>query len=143
MSNIKTRRKNRRKKRMAAARRVRRQDSEPPKMSAVILELAEPLLEEHGTDPKRVESIVALTIVAWNKSLLPADKQDDVVRDAVNKIVPADGEAELVGAVIYMLELIEDRRKKLYPSVRKLVVDYDLHASEDNISLNIASMEIP
>lgn len=143
MSNIKTRRKNRRKKRMASARRAHRQDSEPTKMSAVILELAEPLFDDHRANSKRVESIIALTIVAWNKSLLPADKQDDVVRDAVNKIVPADGEAELVGTVVHMLELIEDRRKKLFPNVRKLVVDYDLHVSEDSISLNIASMDIP
>ncbi len=143
MSNIKTRRKNRRKKRMASARRARRQDSEPTKMSAVILELAEPLFDDHRANPKRVESIIALTIVAWNKSLLPADEQDDVVREAVNKIVPADGEAEMVGTIVHMLELIEDRRKKLFPNVRKLVVNYDLHVSEDSISLDIASLDMP
>ena len=112
-------------------------------MSAVILELAEPLFDDHRANPKRVESIIALTIVAWNKSLLPADEQDDVVREAVNKIVPADGEAEMVGTIVHMLELIEDRRKKLFPNVRKLVVNYDLHVSEDSISLDIASLDMP
>lgn len=140
MSKMKNRLKNKRKKRLA--KRAGRRNSEP-KMSAVILKLAEPLLENHGTDSKRVESIIALTIVAWNKSLLPADKQDDVLKDAVNKIVPADGEAEVVGTVVYMLELIEARRKKLFPGLRKLVANYDLHVSEGSISLNIASMEIP
>ena len=139
MSKMRNRRKNKRKKRLA--KRAGRRNSEP-KMSAVILKLAEPLLEKHGTDPKRVKSIIALTIVAWNKSLLPADKQDDVLKDAVNKIVPADGDAEVVGTVVHILELIETRRKKLFPGIRKLVANYDLHVSEDSISLDVASVEM-
>jgi hypothetical protein len=140
MSKISNRRKHKRKKR--PAKRAGRGNSEL-KMSAVILELAEPLLEDHGTDSQRVEAIIVLTIVAWNKSLLPADKQDDVLKDAVNTIVPANGDAEVVGTVVYMLDLIEARRKKLYPGLRKLVANYDLDVSEGRISLNIASMEIP
>ena len=57
-----------------------------------------------------MESIIALTIAACNKSLLPADKQDEMEKDIVNTIVPADGDAELVGAAIYMMELTEERR---------------------------------
>ena len=112
-------------------------------MSAVILKLAEPLLQKYGADPKRAEAIIALTVVAWNKSLFPADKQVDLEKDIVNALVPVDGDAESIGASIYMMELIEERRKKLFPNLRKLVVHYDFCTSDGSISLNVASATIP
>jgi hypothetical protein len=40
-------------------------------MSAVVLQLAEPLLKQHGKTPQRSEAIIMLTIAAWNKSMFP------------------------------------------------------------------------
>jgi hypothetical protein len=112
-------------------------------MSAVILKLAEPLLKKYGDDSTRTEAIIALTIAAWNKSLLPEDEQDNVEKEIVDSVVPPDGEAELVGATIYMMEVIEERRKKLFPNLRKLIATYDLRVSDGSITLNVASTTIP
>jgi len=45
------------------------------KMSAVILQLAEPLMKQHGTTAERAEGLLMLTIAGWNKSMFPPDKQ--------------------------------------------------------------------
>ena len=44
------------------------------RMSAVILQVAEPLLKQHGKTPQRAEAIIMLTIAGWNKSMFPPDK---------------------------------------------------------------------
>ena len=41
------------------------------KMSAVIVQLAEPLLKQHATNAKRAETIISLTVAAWNSSMFP------------------------------------------------------------------------
>jgi hypothetical protein len=78
------------------------------KMSAVILKLAEPLIARCGTSAERAEAAIVLTIAAWNKSLLPADKQGGVEREIIDKLVPPGGSAETVGAIVEMMELIDD-----------------------------------
>jgi hypothetical protein len=64
------------------------------RMSAVILQLAEPLLKQHGKTPQRAEAIIMLTIAAWNKSMFPPDKQPLIEKDLINSFVPKDGNAE-------------------------------------------------
>jgi hypothetical protein len=64
------------------------------------------------------------------------------LRFFVDSIVPVDGSAESAGTAIYILGLIEERRKKLFPDIRKIIAHYDCHASEGNITLNIASAAI-
>ncbi|WP_157067264.1 hypothetical protein, partial [Desulfosarcina cetonica] len=41
------------------------------KMSEVILKLAEPLLTKFPDDEKRIETIISLTVIEWNKLMLP------------------------------------------------------------------------
>ncbi len=51
------------------------------KMSAVILQLAEPLIRKHGKTVERAEAIIMLTIAGWNKSMFPTDKQPIIEKD--------------------------------------------------------------
>ena len=43
------------------------------KMSAVVLQLAEPLMKQHGSTPERAVAIIMLAIGGWNKSMFPPD----------------------------------------------------------------------
>jgi hypothetical protein len=112
-------------------------------MSAVILKLAEPLLKKYGTDPKHAESIIILSIAAWNKAMLPADKQGGFEKDIIDAAVPLNGEAEAVAAAIEVMELIEDRRKQQFPDLRVVVANYDLQLSGGRLTLNVGSAPIP
>jgi hypothetical protein len=112
-------------------------------MSAVIAELAEPLLKEHGKTAERAEAIIALAIAAWNKSMFPPDKQAVIEKDLIDSFVPKDGSAEAIGGALYIMETLEARRNKLFPDLRKIIVDYDLEFSGRGLTLNVTSAPIP
>jgi hypothetical protein len=112
-------------------------------MSDVILKLAEPLLKRYGNTPQRFESIIVLTIAAWNKALLPDEKQVAVEQELIDIIIPKDGSAEEVGGILQALDIIDERRKVLFPKLRKLVASYDLKFSDGRVSLNVGWAPIP
>ena len=113
-----------------------------PKMSEVILELADPLLDGDVSNAKEVDFIVQLTIVAWNKAMASADRQDAMEKEIIDTLVAPDGDAEEVGTIIQAIDIVEERRKKLFPNLRRFVVDYDLQVSEGRVALNVLSESI-
>ena len=113
------------------------------KMSAVILELAEPLLKQHGKTPERAEAIIMLTIAGWNKSMFPPDKQPIIEKDLIDCFVPKDGIAEDIGVAVHFMDLVAERREKLFPDLRKIIVDYEVEVSGGRLTLNVASAPIP
>ena len=142
-----SRKKNRSKehrKRMAARRLAGPPNSgDEPKMSAVILDLAEPLLKKYGDNPKRSQSIIALTIAAWNKAVLPAAMQEDFQKSVVGAVAPPGKMAEGIEVVTYITNLIAERRRKYYPDLQKYIVNFDFDESEGEFRLNVASALIP
>ncbi|WP_319574859.1 hypothetical protein [uncultured Desulfobacter sp.] len=119
--------------------------TEPPdgiKMSAVILKLAEPLLKKYGDNEKRAKTIISLTMIEWNKLLLPKEEQDNLEASIINSLVPFDGDAEDIGSLLYIKDLIAERKNKYFPDLKKIIVGYDLNVAEGNITLNISSMPI-
>jgi len=130
--------KNNRKRQTVSAGRVVIVDGDP-KMSEVILELADPLLDGDVSNAKEVDFIVQLTIAAWNKAMFPADRQSAMEKQIIDTLVPPDGKAELVGALIQAMEIVDDRRKRLFPNLRRFVVNYDLQVSEGRVALNVIS----
>ena len=113
------------------------------RMSAVILQLAEPLLKQHGKTPQRAEAIIMLTIAGWNKSMFPPDKQPLIEKDLIDSFVPRDGIAEDVGVAVQMMDLVSERRQKLFPDVRKIIVDYECSISGGRLTLEVRSAPIP
>ena len=76
------------------------------KMSAVILQLAEPMMKQHGTTAERAEALLMLTIAGWNKSMFPPDKQPLVENDLINAFVPKDGSAEAVAVAVEVMDIV-------------------------------------
>jgi len=113
------------------------------KMSAVILQLAEPMMKQHGTTAERAEALLMLTIAGWNKSMFPPDKQPLVEKDLINAFVPKDGSAEAVGVAVEVMDIIAERRQKLFPDLRKIIVDYEVEIGGGRLTLNVSSAPIP
>ena len=113
------------------------------KMSAVILQLADPHIKQHGKTAEQAEAILMLTIAGWNKSMFPSDKQSIIEKDLIDIFVPKDGSAEAVGIAIDFMDMVADRRKKLFPDLRKIIVDYDVVISGGLLTLNVTSASIP
>ena len=112
------------------------------KMSAVILKLAEPLLKKYGDDDKRIETIISLTIAEWNRLLLPEDLQENFQDEVFDTLSPPGDDAATVGSLLYISDLIAERKKKYFPDLKKVIIDQELFVSNGNITLNIASAPI-
>ena len=82
------------------------------KMSAVILKLAEPLLKKYGDDDKRIETIVSLTIIEWNRLMLSEDEKEILQDIMIDTLSPPGDDAETVGSLLYISDLIAERKKK-------------------------------
>ena len=114
-----------------------------PKMSAVILQAADPILKRHGKNAERVQAIISLAVAGWNKAMLPPDKQPAFETDLIDCFVPKDGSAEAVGVAIHLMDEIADRREELYPNLRKIIVDYEVIIADGRLTLNVTSAPIP
>ncbi len=113
------------------------------RMSAVILQVAEPLLKQHGKTPQRAEAIIMLTIAGWNKSMFPPDKQPLIEKDLIDSFVPREGNAEDVGVAVQIMDMVVERRERLFPDLRKIVVDYKCLISGGRLTLEVRSAPIP
>jgi len=118
------------------------ESSDGVKMSAVILKLAEPLLKKYGDDDKRIETIVSLTIIEWNRLMLSEDEKEILQDIMIDTLSPPGDDAETVGSLLYISDLIAERKKKYFPNLKKVIVNQELIVSNGNITLNIASAPV-
>jgi hypothetical protein len=121
---------------------VRSPSSGDIKISEAILRLAKPLMDRYGEDRKRLEAIITLAIIAWNNALLPVHAQRAFAMKSIETLSPRGGDAELTATVTYLLEQIEERRKKLFPHPRAFIVSFDVQESVGTYTLNVCSMPL-
>ena len=127
---------------LGAAREIPTPEGEA-KMSAVILQLAEPFLKQHGKSAERAEAIIMLACAGWNKSMFLSQQQPIIEKDLIDCFVPKQGSAEAVAVAMEIMDGIANRREKLFPDYRKIVLDYDLKMANGHLTLNVTSAPIP
>jgi len=54
----------------------------------------------------------------------------------IDTLSSPDDEAETVGSLLYISDLIAERQKKYFPDLKKWIVDYELTISDGNIRSN-------
>jgi len=113
------------------------------RMSAVILEVAEPLLKRHGKTPERAKAVIMLVVAGWNKALLPPDKQPALEKEIIDHLVPEDGSAEAIAVAVDIMDTAADHREKLFPDLRKIIVDHEVEIAGGRLTLNVTSAPIP
>ncbi|MCY2987048.1 MAG: hypothetical protein NTY19_04170 [Planctomycetota bacterium] len=113
------------------------------RMSAVILRVAEPLLKQYGETPERVKSVIMLVVFGWNKSLFPADKQPVVEKEILDHLVWDEGSEDAIGVAIDIMDTAADRRKSLFPDLRRVIVDHEVEIVGGNMTLNVTSAPVP
>ena len=113
------------------------------RMSAVILEVAEPLIKRHGKTPERAKAVIMLVVAGWNKALLPPDKQPALEKEIIDSLVPVDGSAEAIAVAVDIMDTAAERREKLFPDLRKIIVDCEVEMSGGRLTLNVTSAPIP
>jgi hypothetical protein len=119
-----------------------RESPDGVKMSEVILKLAEPLLKKYGDNDKRTKTIISLTILEWNRLMLPKAEREKFQDQMFDKLLPQNDKAEMVGSILYLNELIAKRQRKYFPDLKRVIVDYELIVSGSDITLNVSSAPV-
>ena len=112
------------------------------KMSAVILKLADPLLKKFWGNEKQVRSLISMTVIVWNISMMPDDKQEDLQNKFIEQIYPTGGDAEEIALIVSMIDLILERKKKYFPDIQNVIIKHKLTIDGDNINLDVGSAPV-
>ena len=112
------------------------------RMSAVILEVAEPMLGQYGKTPERAKAGIMLVVAGWNRALLPPDKQPAMEKEIVDLLVPEDGSGEAIGVAVDIMDRAAQRREKLFTELRKVIVDYEAEIGDGRLTLKLTSAPV-
>jgi hypothetical protein len=90
------------------------------KMSDVIVELAQPLIDQ-AANPEQFRMAISLASLCWNLSLAPTDEQAAMINDALPELVKPDESTDDVRQI--MASLVA-RKEALFPNDRRLITNY-------------------
>jgi len=109
------------------------------KMSEIILEFAEPLLEE-ASDMQKGESAIAFSVIVWNLSLMPLEEQEKqkeyIIKEFSNK------DKSFTKDMVEIMEILLERKNKYFSNVRRLVVNYEVGVTNEQLHLQVTSTDI-
>lgn len=104
------------------------------KMSEVILDLADFLLKI-ANNKKQREAAITITCTAWNIAVEGTDKGQELLDAYFKEIddpIHQKDTLEIISAII-------KRKQACYPDLNRVVLDYELVDSMNNIHLNVVS----
>jgi len=106
------------------------------KMSEVILDFAEPLLDAIDDD-ELFENAINCAVTCWNLSFLPEKRQQKLMRAMFNKL-DKSGLLTRFEAEDYVRMLLE-RKRILFADEKRIVVNYKIVEEEDHHHLYVMS----
>lgn len=104
------------------------------KMSAVILDLAGFLLEVVHTK-ERQEAAIAITCAAWNIAVTGTEEKQNLLDsyfETIDDPVHEQDTLDIINAII-------ERKQLLYPEINRLILDYEVNGTKNNLHLNVVS----
>ena len=104
------------------------------KMSEVILDLADDLLEAAETKPQ-YDSAIAITCIAWNLATANSAEYAKSLERGLNKIddqLHQEDTLKIINALV-------KKKNRLYPDINRVILDYDLIGNKNNFHLNVVS----
>jgi len=106
------------------------------KMSEVILDFAEPLLDAIDDD-ELFKNAIGCAVLCWNLSFYPEQEQQKQLRPLVNEMVRSSHlpRLEIEGCARMLLE----RKKALFANDRRMIVNYGVVEEKDHWRLLVMS----
>lgn len=107
------------------------------KMSEIIIDYAEPLLNvsESQTEQKKA---LTMAIMVWNLSLLPEEKALDQ-KNYLKKFLGLGKADDLSDLDNQVFELMLQRKKTFYEDIHRMVIDFEFVETPNGIHLNVVS----
>jgi hypothetical protein len=93
------------------------------KMSEVLLEFAEPLLED-SDDDESFRSKIALAALSWNLTFVPPNEQEATLNNMVEKLGGRD--VFVRRGIQESIRMFIDRKRTLFADDNRLIVNYEI-----------------
>ena len=106
------------------------------KMSEVILDFAEPLLNTIDDD-ELFEEVIVFAVICWNLSFLPENEQKKTIRSLVDKMGKSDVLQRL--RVEDDIRMLLERKRFFFADEKRMVVNYKIVEEEDHHHLYVMS----
>lgn len=94
------------------------------KMSEVILDFAEPLLNVVEDDDELFEEVISFAVICWNASFLPEKEQKQILCSLANEMGKSDVLQRL--RVEDDVRMLLERKKAFYADEKRMVVNYKI-----------------
>lgn|GEM_PF-924083 len=109
------------------------------KMSEVLLEFAEPLMED-SDDDESFRSKIALAALSWNLTLMPKNEQEATMHNIVEELGRFD--AFVRCGVRESIRMLIDRKRTLFADDNRLIVNYEIVEEKTGPRLLVMSSPI-
>jgi len=111
------------------------------KLSAALLDVCKPLLEEAGGDPGRVRKAVMLGIIGWNMACSEGAVIDDLLANLAASTGSGPAAKELSRMLRATVEDMKARKLKLYPEIKLLIMEHEVVFQGTSLQVNVAGAE--
>jgi hypothetical protein len=107
-----------------------------PKVSAMLLELLSPYLEETEDleDLDEIEMLFLLGMMAWNITVQPLEEQPELLQSNVN-IFPPTSQAEIKE----ILEDLMQAKMELFPEHKLMIIDFKVGIVKGELQVSVAA----
>jgi len=116
----------------------------PKKMSEIIIDFAQPLLDKANNDSAK-ETVISIAILVWNATLMPDEgMKKEIIKELCEGHKPLDGDDPLKFEV-YTMEIVDflwNRKMREFAAHKRLIADYQYEPSENGFHLNVGSVEL-
>ena len=106
------------------------------KLSQVILDFAEPLLNTIDDDDELFEDAISFAVICWNASFLPEKERKKIVCSMVDEMAKSDVLLRL--GVQGDIRMLLERKKTFFADEKRMVVNYKI--IEENGSRRLLAM---
>jgi hypothetical protein len=110
------------------------------KISEAILKMNEPLRNRYQ-EPHRIQTIIYLSVMAWNLSLFKGEERTELQEKIVEKLPPEFG-GEDVAMLFDNIEMLIERKEKEFPDIREYIIDHQVSFSGDSFSLTVSAVPL-
>jgi hypothetical protein len=77
-----------------------------------------------------------LTVAAWNLTLFPAEKRQEMAADLMKDHF--GGDQEMVSFFQWACNLVAERKRQFYPNLRYFILDVHFTREEDSVYFEVA-----
>ena len=106
------------------------------KMSEVLLDFAEPVLETFD-HPEDFEAMITLAALCWNCSFLSANEQRKSLNNVINKLVKSEPTARI--EIEDCIRILMERKKTVFENDRRMIANFEVVEERDGSRLVVVS----